>query len=44
MEMLKHVSCFTDAEPPSTKISDFFPLTKRISMNLGGDPPTFVST
>ena len=29
MEILKRVSCFTDAEPPSTKMSDFFPLTKR---------------
>ena len=28
MDMLKRVSCFTDAEPPSTKMSDFFPLTK----------------
>ncbi|RVW20973.1 hypothetical protein CK203_112297 [Vitis vinifera] len=31
MEMLKGVLCFTDAETPSTKMSDFFPLTKRIS-------------
>ena len=44
MEMLKHMSCFTDAEPPFTKMSDLFPFTKRISMNLGGDPPIFVST
>lgn len=44
MEMLKHVQCFTDAEPPSTKMSDFLPLTKQISVNLGGDPPSFVST
>ena len=29
MEMLNSVSCFTDAEPPSTKMSDFFLLTKR---------------
>lgn len=43
MEMLKHISCFTDAEPPFTKMSDFFPLTKRISVDLGGDPPFFVS-
>lgn len=28
MEMLKHISCYTDAEPPFTKMSDFFPLTK----------------
>ena len=42
MEMLKGVSCFTDAEAPSTKMSDFFPLTKRVSVNMGGDHPTFV--
>lgn len=39
MEMLKRMSGFTNAESPSTKMSNFFPLTKRISMNLGGDPP-----
>ena len=44
MEMLKGVSCFTDAEAPSTKMSDFFPLTKRVSVNMGGDHPTFVKT
>ncbi|RVW91808.1 hypothetical protein CK203_045906 [Vitis vinifera] len=38
MEMLRRVPCFTDAESPSTKMSDFFPLTKRISVNLGGEP------
>lgn len=43
MEMLRRVLCFTDAEPPSTKMSDFFPLTKRISVNLSGEPPIFVS-
>ncbi|KAL6315266.1 hypothetical protein AAG906_000348 [Vitis piasezkii] len=42
MEMLKGVSCFTDAEAPSTKMSDFFPLTKLVSVNMGGDIPTFV--
>ena len=41
--MLKGVSCFTDAEAPSTKMSDFFPLTKQVFVNMGGDPPTFVS-
>ena len=44
MEMLKGVSCFTDAEAPSTKMSNFFPLTKRVSVNTGGDPLAFVST
>ena len=42
MEMLNKVSCFTDAELPSTKMSDFFPLTKRVTVNLGGDPLVFV--
>ena len=42
MEMLKHVPCFTDSEAPYTKMSDFFPLTKRISVNMGDDPPSFV--
>lgn len=40
IEMLKHVPCFTDTEPSSTKMSDFFLLTKQISVN----PPSFVST
>ena len=44
MEMLRRVPCFTDVEPPSTKMSDFFPLTKQISVNMGSDPPIFVST
>lgn len=43
MEILKHVSCFMDSESPPTKMYDFFPLTKRISVNLGGDPLSFVS-
>lgn len=42
IEMLRHVPCFTDAEPSSTKMFDFFLLTKRISVNLSGDPPSFV--
>lgn len=44
METLKHVSCFIDAELPSTKMLDFFPLTKQISVNLVGDPSIFIST
>ena len=39
IEMLRQVPCFTDAEPPFTKMSDFFPFTKQISVNLGSDPP-----
>ena len=42
--MLKGVSYFTDAEAPSTKMSDFFPLTKRVSVNMGGNHLAFVST
>ena len=42
MEMLKGVSCFTDVEAHSTRMSDFFSLTKRVSVNMGGDPPAFV--
>ena len=40
--MLKGVSCFTDAEAPSTKMSDFFLLTKWVFVNMGGNPSTFV--
>ena len=43
MEMLNHVLCFTNSETPSTKMSYFFPFTKRISVNMGGDPLSFVS-
>lgn len=43
MQMLKGMSCFTDAEAPSMKMSDFFPLIKRIFVNMGDDSPTFVS-
>ncbi|RVW85540.1 hypothetical protein CK203_044086 [Vitis vinifera] len=31
-----------DTEAPSTRMSNFFPLTKRVSVNIGGDPPAFV--
>ena len=41
--MLRRVPCFTDAKPPSIKMSDFFPLSKQISVNLGSDPLAFVS-
>ena len=43
MGMLRQVPCFTDVEPPSTKMSDFFSLAKLILVNMGGDPPVFVS-
>lgn len=43
LEMLKRVSCFTDVKASSTKMSDFCPLTKWISVNMGGDPSSFVS-
>lgn len=44
MEMLRRVPCFTNAEPPLTKMLDLFSLTMRISVNMGGDPPVFVTT
>ena len=40
--MLKQIPCFIEAKPPSTKMSNFFPLTKWISVNLEGDPPVSV--
>lgn len=43
MGMLRRVPCFTDVESHSTKMSDLFSFTKRISMNMGDDPPVFVS-
>lgn len=43
VEMLKRVPCITNSESPFTKMSDFFSFTKRISVNLGGDLPSFVS-
>ena len=39
VEILKQVPYFTDTKPPSTKMSDFFLLMKRISMNLDRNPP-----
>lgn len=42
VEMLRQVPCFTDVELPSTKMLDFFPLTKQILVNLVGDPPVSV--
>lgn len=43
VEMLKQVPCFTDVEPPLSKMSDFFPFTKWVSINLGNTPPISVS-
>lgn len=43
MEMLKHVPCFTDAEAPYTKMLDFFPFTKWISVNMGDNLLSFIS-
>ena len=42
MEMLKGVTCFTDGEASSIRMSDFFLLTKWVSANMGGDQPAFV--
>lgn len=43
-EMLKWVPCFTEVEPPSTKMLNFFSLTKQILVNLDGNPFIFVSS
>lgn len=40
--MLRWVPYFTKVEPPSTKMSNFFPLTKRIFVNLDGNLPSSV--
>lgn len=42
--MLERIPCFTDPEPPPTKMSDFFPALKQLSTNIGGDPLIFVIT
>lgn len=39
MQMLRRVPCFTNTELLSTKMSDFFPFTKWVSVSLVGDPP-----
>lgn len=44
MGMLRQVPCFTNVEPSSTKMSDFFSLSKQILVNMGGNLPVFVST
>ncbi|KAJ9682519.1 hypothetical protein PVL29_018438 [Vitis rotundifolia] len=41
-EILKRVPCFIEVKPSSTKMSNFFLLMKRISMNLD-DNPLFLS-
>ena len=43
VEILKQVPCFIEVEPPPTKMSDFFPLTKQILVNLEGNPPISIS-
>lgn len=43
MELLKRVPCFTKVEPPSIKMLEFFSLTKRISMNIDGNPPISIA-
>ncbi|KAL6351379.1 hypothetical protein AAG906_035171 [Vitis piasezkii] len=37
--LLKQVSCFIEVEPLLIDMVNFFPLTKRVSANLGGNPP-----
>lgn len=43
MELLKQVLCFTEAEPSSTDISDFFPLTQRFFVDIDDNPPIIVA-
>lgn len=39
VELLKQVPCFTEVEPLMTKMSDFFSLTKQITVEIDGNPP-----
>ena len=39
VELLKRVPCYTEVEPPSTKMSDFFPLTKWVHVEIDDNPP-----
>ena len=43
-ELLKQVPCFTEAEPLSTNMADFFLLTKRVSVDLDDNPSVNVAT
>ena len=43
MELLNRVPCFTKVEPLSIKMLEFFSLTKRISMNIDGNPPISIA-
>ena len=36
--LLKQVSCFIEVEPLFIDMVNFFPLTKRVSADLGGNP------
>ena len=41
--LLKQVSCFTEVEPLLIDMVNFFPLTKRVSADLGSNPPINVA-
>lgn len=36
--LLKQVSCFTETEPLLINMVNFFPLTKQVLADLGGNP------
>ncbi|RVW44574.1 hypothetical protein CK203_116537 [Vitis vinifera] len=41
-ELLKQVPCFTELEPRSTNMNDFFSLTNQFFVKMAGDPPITV--
>ncbi|KAL6349755.1 hypothetical protein AAG906_001642 [Vitis piasezkii] len=41
-ELLKQVPCFTEPEPRSTNMNDFFSLTNQFFVKMAGDPPIIV--
>lgn len=43
MELLKQVPCFTETKPPSTKMSDFVPLTKRVLVDINNNFPISIA-
>lgn len=44
VELLKQVPYFTKVEPPVTNMGDFFPLTKRVTVDLDDNPPISCAT
>lgn len=44
VELLKQVPYSTEVEPPSTKLSDFFSLTKQVIVDIDDNPLIFITT